>query len=48
MTASKSGVVPANGMQIAFEAFGDLGNRPLLWWAIMNPPSRPLPCSVTR
>src|SRR5260370_7281424 len=30
MTASPSGVVPANGMQIAFETFGDRGGRPLL------------------
>jgi len=30
VTASKSGVVPANRIQIAFEAFGDPGNRPLL------------------
>jgi pimeloyl-ACP methyl ester carboxylesterase len=30
VTASKSGVVPANGIQIAFEAFGGPGNRPLL------------------
>ena len=30
VTASTSGVVPANGMQIAFDAFGDPGDRPLL------------------
>jgi len=29
-SASRSGVVPANGMQIAFDAFGDPGDRPLL------------------
>ena len=30
VTASKSGVVPANGIEIAFETFGDPGDRPLL------------------
>jgi pimeloyl-ACP methyl ester carboxylesterase len=30
VTPSGSGVVPANGIQIAFETFGDRGNRPLL------------------
>jgi len=30
VTASKSGVVPANGIEIAFDAFGDPGDRPLL------------------
>jgi len=30
MSASGSGVVPANGIQIAFETFGDRGGRPLL------------------
>lgn len=30
VTASRSGIVPANGIQIAFEAFGDPGDRPLL------------------
>jgi pimeloyl-ACP methyl ester carboxylesterase len=30
MTASQTGVVPANGMQIAFETFGDRAGRPLL------------------
>ena len=29
-SASRSGVVAANGMQVAFEAFGDPGDRPLL------------------
>lgn len=30
VSASRSGIVPANGMQIAFETFGDPGGRPLL------------------
>src|SRR5260370_26006351 len=30
MTASPSGVVPANGIQIAFETFGERRGRPLL------------------
>jgi pimeloyl-ACP methyl ester carboxylesterase len=30
VTPSGSGVVPANGIQIAFETFGDRGDRPLL------------------
>jgi pimeloyl-ACP methyl ester carboxylesterase len=30
VTPSGSGVVPANGVQIAFETFGDRGSRPLL------------------
>jgi len=30
VTASRSGIVPASGIQIAFEAFGDPGDRPLL------------------
>jgi pimeloyl-ACP methyl ester carboxylesterase len=30
MSASGSGVVPANGIQIAYETFGDRGARPLL------------------
>jgi pimeloyl-ACP methyl ester carboxylesterase len=30
MSASGSGVVPANGIQIAYETFGDHGDRPLL------------------
>jgi pimeloyl-ACP methyl ester carboxylesterase len=30
MSASGSGVVPANGIQIAYETFGDHGGRPLL------------------
>jgi pimeloyl-ACP methyl ester carboxylesterase len=30
MSASSSGVVPANGIQIAYETFGDRGARPLL------------------
>ena len=29
-TASQSGVMPANGVQIAFETSGDRGGRPLL------------------
>lgn len=30
VSASRSDIVPANGMQIAFETFGDPGGRPLL------------------
>jgi pimeloyl-ACP methyl ester carboxylesterase len=30
MSASGSGVVPANGIRIAYETFGDRGGRPLL------------------
>jgi pimeloyl-ACP methyl ester carboxylesterase len=30
VSASRSGIVPANGMQIAYETFGDPGGRPLL------------------
>ena len=30
VTATGSGIVPANGMEIAFETFGDRGGRPLL------------------
>lgn len=30
MSASGSGIVPANGLQIAYETFGDRGSRPLL------------------
>jgi pimeloyl-ACP methyl ester carboxylesterase len=30
VAASRSGIVPANGIQIAFEAFGDPGDQPLL------------------
>ena len=38
VTPSGSGIVPANGLEIAFETFGDRADRPLLMVMGLDPP----------